>query len=210
MTISVLSYQSGTDCDTWERGKNKTKLTNQKTEYLQHTKRAVWSPQSSVHHCDQLAVSNSQLQLGKERYAKDRLRNVWKCLHQCKCCYCWQLGFVVCFFNPTTPYTIHGTEKLGRVCESYGVFLCVFFSPQSKDLGDDKNWRNWWLLCWCKSYQVRAFHSKASISTSKTHSEARGKKLCVGLEEGSFQSFLVVNLEYLATRAERGGVAHVS
>lgn len=36
------------------------------------------------------------------------------------------------------------------------------------------------------------------------------KKLCVGLEEGSFQSFLVVNLEYLATRAERGGVAHVS
>lgn len=31
------------------------------------------------------------------------------------------------------------------------------------------------------------------------------KKLFIGLEEGSFQSFLVVNLEYLATQAERMG-----
>lgn len=40
--------------------------------------------------------------------------------------------------------------------------------------------------------------------------QRREEKSSVGLEEGSFQSFLVVNLEYLATRAERGGVAHVS
>lgn len=50
---------------------------------------------------------------------------------------------------------------------------------------------NWWLLCWCKSFQVWPFHNGASVlCLRKKNSEAQEKTaLFIGLEVGSFKSF---------------------
>lgn len=68
--------------------------------------------------------------------------------------------------NPTISYTVQGTEHLNTIKRYLKLF------SQSKVLGDDgekglQNYLNWWLLCWCKSYQVGPFHNGASMSASE-------------------------------------------
>lgn len=56
-------------------------------------------------------------------------------------------------------------------------------------------------------YQVWPFHNSALILASEMEFRGLGGKktaLYIGLEVGSFKSFLVVDLEFLATRTEKG------
>lgn len=81
VTIHVRSNQSETDCET-------QKYLLIFLQSAAQCKQAAVSPPSSFNTAGE--KKTHWFQTGNQRYAREKLINDWKSLHQCKCCYWWQ------------------------------------------------------------------------------------------------------------------------